>query len=109
VALPPKLELDFLNYSITQNMEKEMSIREQANKIYLASAWEALTVHAPQYFEMKMNELMANKITDKIDEERRQSVLNLYDNMGLNAEQIAQVLKYDLAFVKDVLEKHSKK
>jgi hypothetical protein len=42
-------------------------------------------------------------------EAHRNVVLNLYNELGLNAEQIAKTLKFDLAFVKKTLDDFNKK
>jgi hypothetical protein len=42
-------------------------------------------------------------------EANRNAVLNLYSELGLNAEQIAKTLKFDLVFVQTTLDEFNKK
>jgi hypothetical protein len=46
---------------------------------------------------------------NKLVEANRNAVLNLYNELGLNAEQIAKTLKFDLPFVQETLANFNKK
>jgi hypothetical protein len=55
------------------------------------------------YFEAVYGATPERYTQSKIIEANRNAVLNLYNELGLNAEQIAKTLKFDLSFVQETL------
>jgi hypothetical protein len=105
----------FVLYFINLKEAEEAPFWEKVNKKHLndavmtdavkkkidAGGKKFVDVMCERYYGASPNDLM-------IEVERR-SILNLYTELGLNAEQISKTLKYDLAFVQSTLDSFNKK
>lgn len=104
VKLPMKLQLEFKEFTKQPKIDSKMEAERTFLKTYEVFFGKALNEEREEGREEGLEEGL-EKGLEKLRQERENTVINLYQNMGVNAEQIANILKYDIEFVQSVLDK----
>ena len=93
VTLPPNLQELFKNSISHTKIQEKMQAERSFLKTY------------EFFFGKALKEEREEGIEEGIEKGMEKSIINLHNNMGFNAEQIAKMMSYDEAFVQRVLDK----
>ena len=105
VTLPPNLEEIFKNVIYQPKIQEKMQAERSFLKKYDVLFGKALKEEREEGREEGREEALEEGIELGIEK----VVINMHNNMGLNAEQIANMISYDKAFIQRILDKLKEK